>query len=630
MNNQQNEGLAQSVGKHWMLGVMGVVFGDIATSPLYALRVAFTGPNALNPANTGNVLGILSLVFWSMLIVVGLKYAIFLLRADNKGEGGIMALMTLVQKGIGEQSRWNKWVVMLGLTGTALFFGDAMIAPAISVLSAMEGIKVAAPAMKSLIVPVTVVVLIGLFMVQRRGTAFIGFLFSPIMILWLITIAGLGLVSVIETPSVLQALNPVLAVQFLHEAKAHSLVLLGAVVLVVTGAEALYTDMGHFGVRPIRWVWFLFVFPALVLNYLGQGALLLRIPAAASNPFYLLGPPWTVAPMLGLATCATIIASQAVISGAFSLARQAVQFGFLPRLNIHHTSSGRAGQIYIPSVNIVLAIIVTLLVLGFGSSSRLAAAYGVAVTGTMAVTTLLAFGVLGRIWRSHRYLTGFIFSFFLIIDIAFLAANAAKILQGGWVSLLAAGVVFTVLATWRRGRDLVFKRLTEKARPLEDIVANLDAGLIPRVPGTGIYLTGAKYGVPVTLARNLDVNKVLHERVIILKVVTRDEPWVPLVERIKVRDFGRNVFRVRIYYGYNQEPDIPHALEGCQAHGLDIKLADTTFFLARESMVSGLKSRMAHWRERLFIRMAINAANPTVFWKIPIDRVVELGLVVEL
>ena len=630
MDNQQNAGLTRSIGKHWMFGVMGVVFGDIATSPLYALRIAFTGPNALNPGSMENVLGILSLVFWLMFIVVGLKYALFLLRADNKGEGGIMALMTLVQRGLDEQSRWNKWVVMLGLTGTALFFGDAMIAPAISVLSAMEGIKVAAPAMKSLIVPVTVAVLMALFMVQRRGTAFIGFLFSPVMMLWLLAIAGLGLISVVETPHVLMALNPLFAVKFLQASEARSLIVLGAVVLVVTGAEALYADMGHFGVKPIRRAWFLFVFPALVLNYLGQGALLMRTPAAASNPFYLLGPSWTVAPMLGLATFATIIASQAVISGAFSLARQAVQFGFLPRLNIHHTSSGQSGQIYIPSVNIILAIIVTLLVLVSGSSSRLAAAYGVAVTGTMAVTTLLAFGLLGRVWRSRIYLAGFMFSVFLVIDTAFLVANAAKIMQGGWVSLLAAGVVFTILATWRRGRDQLFRRLTEKARPLEEIVANLDAGLIPRVPGTAIYLTGAKYGVPVTLARNLDINKVLHERVIILKVVTRDEPWVPLTERIKVRDFGRNVFRVRIYYGYNQQPDIPHALEACQAHGLAIDLADTTFFLARESMVSGLRSSMAHWRERLFIRMAVNAANPTVFWRIPVDRVVELGLVVEL
>ena len=613
-----------------LIGVIGVVFGDIATSPLYALRVAFSGPNALNPGVAANVLGILSLVFWSLIIIVGLKYAMLVMRADNKGEGGIMALMTLVLRGAGEQSRWRKFIMAIGLLGTALFFGDAVIAPAISVMSAMEGLKLAAPGLKPLIVPITLTILIGLFMVQRRGTAFIGFLFSPIMIAWLLVIAGLGLFSILQTPTVLHSLNPAYALHFLLEAKAQSLMVLGAVVLVVTGAETLYADMGHFGVKPIRMAWFFFVFPALTLNYLGQGALLMRNPAAASNPFYLLGPSWSLIPLLGLATLATIIASQAVISGAFSLAWQSVQLGYLPRLSVRHTSLGQAGQIYMPAVNWWLAFSVAVLVLCFGSSSRLAAAYGLAVTGTMVVTTLLAFGLLGRIWRSSPLLAGLVFSLFLLIDLAFLAANSAKIVQGGWVSLAVGGVVFLILSTWKRGREMLFKRLLDKAAPLEEIVSRLGREPIPRVSGTAIYLTGARFGAPATLARNLEINKVLHERIIVLTVVTRDEPWVPLDERIKIRHFGGQVYRVRIYYGYNQEPNIPEALQFCQSMGLDIDLAEASFFLAREHMISTLREGMAQWRERLFIRMAVNAENPMVFWRIPPDRVVELGLMVEL
>ena len=619
----------ESLRWNLMLGCVGVVFGDIATSPLYALRVAFSGSNALSPT-AEHVMGILSLVFWLLVIVVGLKYALLIMRADNKGEGGIMALLSLVLRTVGDRPRLNRLILSIGLIGTALFFGDAVIAPAISVMSAMEGLKVLTPALKPLIVPATVTILVVLFFLQHRGTAFISVLFSPVMVLWLLVIGLLGAFSISQTPVILHSLHPIYALDFLMEAKAQSLVVLGAVVLVVTGAEALYADMGHFGIQPIRVAWFFLVFPALTLNYLGQGALLLRSPAATSNPFYLLGPSWSVVPLLGLATLSTIIASQAMISGAFSLAAQAIRLRFLPRLSVRHTSVGRMGQIYVPAVNRVLAVGVILLVLGFGSSSRLAGAYGIAVTGTMVVTTLLAFGLLGRIWRFNLLLTGTLFVVFLLIDLGFLAANTTKIFQGGWVSLLIGGAVFLLLATWIRGRELLVKRLNEKAVPLEEIASRQGHDPLPRVPGTAVYLTAGRFGAPLSLLQNSLINKVLHEQVIVLTVVTRDEPWVPLADRIKIRHFGGNIFRIRIYYGYNQEPNIPDALTYCKHQGLSIDMEDTSFFLSREHMVSTAREGMAQWRERLFIRMAMNAENAMVFWRIPPDRVVELGLMVEL
>jgi KUP system potassium uptake protein len=612
-----------------VIGAIGVVFGDIGTSPLYALRVAFSGGLALSPTHQ-NILGILSLVFWSLVLIVGLKYALLVMRADNKGEGGIMALMSMVLRRAGEQSRWRRPIILTGLMGTALFFGDAMIAPAISVMSAMEGLKVVAPGLKPLVVPITLAILLALFLLQRRGSAFIGSLFSPIMILWLLVLGALGLLSILQTPAILQALHPGYALHFLMEAKAQSLTVLGAVVLAVTGAEALYADMGHFGVQPIRMGWFGFVFPTLTLNYLGQGALLMREPSAATNPFFLLGPSWSLVPLLGLATLAAIIASQAVISGAFSLAWQAVQLGYLPRLSIRHTSSGRFGQIYIPSVNWLLALSIAALVLGFGTSGRLAAAYGIAVTGTMVVTTLLAFGLLGRIWRPSAALAGVVFGVFLLIDLGFLAANSSKLTQGGWVSLAVAGLVFLLLSTWKRGRELLSKRLHDKATPLEELVSSVGHQPPPRVAGTGIYLTASRFGAPLSLLHNLAVNRVLHERVVVLTVITRDEPWVPLEHRIKIRHFGGEIYRVRIYYGYNQEPNVPDALEFCKSLGLEIELSEASFFLAREHMISTRRQGMAPWRERLFIRMAVNAENAMMFWHIPPDRVIELGLMVEL
>jgi len=612
-----------------LLGVFGVVFGDIATSPLYALRVIFGGMNSLNPS-TASVFGVLSLVFWALLIVVGLKYCLLIMRADNKGEGGIMAIMTLVLRGTQDRTLRRKIIVNIGLIGTALFFGDAAITPAISVLSAIEGLRVIAPSLKPLVIPVSLLVLFVLFLLQRRGTTFIARFFSPIMIVWLLCMALLGGLSIAKTPGILYSLNPMYAIRFLLEAKTQSLIILGAVVLVVTGAEALYADMGHFGRSPIRRAWFGLVFPALLLNYLGQGALLMRTPSAASNPFFLLGPDWSQIPMLILATLATIVASQAVISGAFSLAWQAVQLGYLPRLTIRHTSSGKFGQIYIPLVNWLLALAVAGIVIGFGSSTRLASAYGIAVTGTMVVTTFLAFGLLRRMWRKAPFVIAILFVGFLAMDLLFLAANSAKLSQGGWVSLAIAGMFYTILSTWRRGRVLLLRRLHARAKPLETLLSDFEQAEFPRVSGTAIYLTASRFGAPISLQRNVEINKVLHERIIILTVVTKDEPWIPMDERFKIRQFGDGIYRVRVYYGYNQEPNVPDALTQCAKHGLDIDLDDTTFFLARENLVSTPGEGMAQWREKLFIRMAVNAVSAMDFWRIPPARVVELGLMVEL
>ena len=627
--NIRTLGAGSSLGLTMMLGSVGVVFGDIATSPLFALRVAFSGKNALSPT-PDHVMGILSLVFWSLIIIVGIKYAMLIMRADNKGEGGIIALMSMVLRTVDDRPKLRSIVLGLGLAGTALFFGDAVIAPAISVMSAVEGLKVVAPGLKSLIVPVTVIILGGLFLLQRKGTAFISGLFSPVMLLWLVIIAVLGLLSILQTPVILEAMNPVHAIDFLIKTKAHSLIVLGAVVLVVTGAEALYADMGHFGVKPIQMAWFILVFPALTLNYLGQGALLIRDPSAASNPFYLLGPSWSVLPMLGLATMATIIASQAVISGVFSLSSQAVRLRYLPRLHVAHTSEGRLGQIYVPSLNWLLAFCVLILVLGFGSSSRLAVAYGISVTGTMAVTTLLAFGLLGRIWGRNLVLTGVLFMVFLFMDLAFLTANSTKLMHGGWVSLVIAGTVYTLMSTWIRGRELLVSRLNQKGVPIEELVSRPGYQALPRVSGTAVYLTAGRFGAPLSLIHNIMINKVLHKQVIILTVVTRDEPWVPLTDRLKIRNYSGHIYRVRIYYGYNQEPNIPEALAYCQDQGIAIDIINTTFFLCREHLVSSAREGMAPWREKLFIRMAMNAENAMMFWRIPPERVVELGLMVEL
>jgi KUP system potassium uptake protein len=608
---------------------MGVVFGEIATSPLYALRIVFTGKTGLSPT-PDHVMGILSLVFWMLTLVVGIKYALLIMRADNKGDGGIMALLSLVQRAVHDRPRLRRGVLTIGLLGASLFFGDAIIAPAISVMGALEGLKVGAPGLKVLIVPITLVILLVLFLLQHRGTAFISGLFSPVMVTWLLVIAVLGALSIVHTPLILKALDPRYAVRFLSEARMQSLLVLGAVILVVTGVEALYADMGHFGAQPVRVAWFSFVYPTLLLNYLGQGALLLREPSAASNPFYLLAPEWAFLPLLALATLATIIAAQGVISGAFSLAAQAVRMRYLPRLAVRHTSLGNSGQIYVPVVNWVLAFGTGALVLGFGSSSKLATAYGISVTGSMVVTSLLAFGLLRRIWRVPVFLTGTLFVVFLGIDGGFLFANLPKLWQGGWVSILIGGTVFLLLTTWVKGRDLLVHRLNSRAVPIEQLVADVAHSGLPRVPGTAVYLTASRFGAPLALLHNMAMNQVVHEKVIILTVVTRDEPFVALEHRTKIRHYGGEIYRVRIYYGYNQEPNVPEALSYCRSQGLDVDSTTASFFLTREHMVSQGSHGVSTWRDRLFIRMAMNAENAMCFWHIPPERVVELGHMVAL
>ncbi len=612
-----------------IVGSMGVVFGEIATSPLYALRIVFAGKTGITPT-PDHVMGILSLVFWMLAIVVGVKYALLIMRADNKGDGGIMALLSLVQRSVHDRPRMRRLVLAMGLMGASLFFGDAVIAPAISVMGALEGLKVGAPGLKVLIVPITLVVLLFLFLLQRRGTAFISGLFSPVMVCWLLVIAMLGLSSIIDTPVILKSLDPSYGIRFLMEARIQSLLVLGAVILVVTGVEALYADMGHFGIQPIRIAWFTFVFPMLMLNYLGQGALLLREPASASNPFYLLAPSWAFIPLLALATLATIIASQGVISGAFSLAAQAVRMRYLPRLAVRHTSLGHSGQIYVPVVNWVLAFATFALVIGFGSSSKLATAYGISVTASMVVTTLLGFAILRRIWRVPVILTGLLFTGFLAVDLGFLTANLPKLWQGGWVSIVVSGSIFVLLTTWVKGRDLLVQRLNARAMPIEELVSKVAHSGFPRVKGTAVYLTASRFGAPLALLHNMAMNQVVHEKVIILTVVTRDEPFIPLESRLKVRNYGGEIYRVRIYYGYNQEPNVPEALLFCKSQGLDVEPETASFFLTREHMISQHANGMSTWRERLFIRMAMNAENAMRFWHIPPERVVELGHMVAL
>ncbi|HYE34208.1 potassium transporter Kup [Methylocaldum sp.] len=612
-----------------LIGTIGVVFGDIGTSPLYAMRVAFSGPHAIAPSEA-NVLGVLSLIFWSLIVIVCLKYAVVMLRADNRGEGGIIALLSLASRSAADSPYQRYVIVLLGLIGAALFYGDGILAPAITVISAVEGLEVVAPKLKEFVVPTTLLILTLLFLLQSKGTARIGRVFGPIMCLWFFCLGILGGLSVLDTPSILEATNPWRGIRFLLEEEWYSLVVLGAVVLVVTGAEALYADMGHFGTRAIRVTWFAVVFPALLLNYFGQGALLLRTPAAAENPFYFLAPEWGVLPLLALATLTTVIASQGVISGVFSITRQAIQLGYLPRIRVYHTSLFQPGQIYVPAVNWLLLITIFALVLEFQSSSRLAAAYGIAVTGTMVITTLLIFFVLRGLWR-WSWLTSLVaVGSFLIIDIAFLVANSLKLTQGGWVPLGVGLAVFTVMTTWERGRTLLGKRLNERAMTFETLLARFRENPPVRIPGTAIYLTAGRRGVPQSLLNNLAINKILHERVIVLTVIIKDIAWVPRSERIKIRHFGEKLYRVKIYYGFNQEPHVPDALSLCKERGLEIDLADTSFFLSREAVISTPRPGMAIWRERLFIRLARNTESAMDFFRIPPDRVIELGSVVEI
>jgi KUP system potassium uptake protein len=610
------------------LGAVGVVFGDIGTSPLYAMKEVFASQHAV-PLNTANILGTLSLMFWTLLAIVSLKYVTLIMRADNRGEGGILALLALVVRLTRHMKRLGYVLGILGIFGATLFYGDAVITPAISVLSAVEGLEVIAPRLHPYIVPVSLTVLVLLFLIQSYGTGKVGALFGPIMVVWFITLATLGAASILKTPQVLAALSPLYAYHFFADHFLISFIALGAVVLTVTGTEALYADMGHFGRAPIQAAWFALVWPALLVNYFGQGALLLRYPEAVENPFYLLAPDWFLAPMVVLATGATVIASQAVISGAFSLTRQAIQLGLLPRMKIQHTSAREEGQIYIALVNWLLLVGVVFLVLEFRSSTGLAAAYGLAVTGAMIVDSLLVGAVMTLMWHWPRRWVALLVGFFLIIDTTFFAANALKFLAGGWLPTAIALALFILLTTWRRGRRLMIVRKREGAIARDDFI-QLMAGEIPRVPGTAIYMTGDRDIVPSALLHNLKHNKVLHERVVFLSVKVDDVPIVPETERIELKDLGKNCFRLVTHYGFMQQPDIPAALAVCSRHSMPFDMMETTFILGRETTIPAAKPGMATWRVHIFSWMMRNAASATDFFRIPANRVVELGSQIEI
>ena len=608
------------------LGAIGVVFGDIGTSPLYAIQTTFTGSNL--PVVEANILGVLSVMFWTIMLLVSLKYVVIIMRADNHGEGGSLALLSLVSD-LTAQHKKLKWgLTALGVFAAALFYGDGMITPAISVLSAVEGLDLVSHQFKSYILPITFGILTGLFFIQKRGTGVVGMLFGPIMVFWFVCLAVLGVISIEQSPEVLLALNPIYAVRFLSADWGVSFMALGGIVLAITGGEALYADMGHFGRYPIRLAWFSFVLPALVLNYFGQGALLLQHPKAIENPFYLLAPDWALIPLVILATAATVIASQAVISGAFSIANQSVQMGFLPRVQICHTSGKARGQIYVPFTNWTLYLAVVFLVFSFQSSANLAAAYGVAVTGTMTITTIMIAFVIVKLWRWPLVGAIPLIAVLLIVDMTYFAANAIKIPQGGWFPLCIALVSFTVLKTWKRGRELLFAEIARQSVPMQAIIDSVDD--VPRVAGTAVFLTPSSEGAPSSMLHNLKHNHVLHERNILLTVVVEDKPYVTKGNRFLIKEMGKDFYWVRIFYGFMESPDIPSALELCASQGLPIDMMSTSFFVSRALIVSSPHPGMVKWRERLFLALSRNAMHAADFYKIPVNRVVEMGTRIEI
>ena len=614
-----------------VLAALGIVFGDIGTSPLYAVKETFAPAHGI-ALEQGAILGGLSTMFWALMLVVSLKYVTLIMRADNRGEGGIMALIALAASSVRAHPQWRLPLVLVGIFGAALFYGDAVLTPAISVLSAVEGLEVATQALRPYVVPIAVGVLLALFAIQSRGTARVGRLFGPVTLLWFLAIGVAGVHGIVQAPAVLAALNPWHAASFLTSHGLASFVVLGSVVLVVTGAEALYADMGHFGKRAVRIGWFSLVGPALVLNYFGQGALLLVRPEAVANPFYLLLPSWALLPMVALATAATVIASQAVISGAYSITRQAVQLGFLPRIHVVHTSPREIGQIYVPAINWLLCASVIAAVVGFGSSSRLAGAYGVAVTGTMLVTTVLTFFVIRYRWSYPLALSLAATGAFLAIDLAFFSSTLLKVADGGWFPLAIGAVVFAVMATWRRGREHLYSRLRSSSVPLEEFLKLLFQDPPARVPGTAVFMTATPEATPHALLHNLNHNKVLHERVVFLTVEIRDEPWVPEKERTVCQKLPEGIWRVRLAFGFLDKPDVTRALRLCAGAGLDIEMMETSFFLSREKVVpvAGGVGAMPTWRDRMFAALQRNAASLTDFFNIPSNRVIELGTRVEI
>jgi KUP system potassium uptake protein len=611
------------------MSAIGVVFGDIGTSPLYAVKEVF---HAGLTTDQAHILGALSLIFWSLTLVVTLKYAIFIMRADNKGEGGIMALLALALQTARNNPKRTKFIVVTGLIGSVLFYGDSIITPAISVLSAMEGLQIIAPQLEHYILPVTYSVLGALFLIQVRGTEAVGKLFAPIMCIWFAVLALMGIYNIIQYPLVLMAINPVYGIQLLFELGWQGLLVMGSVVLVITGAEALYADMGHFGLKPIRYAWFGFVFPALLLNYFGQGALLINHPEAIENPFYLLAPTWALYPLLILATLATVIASQAVISGAFSLTRQAILLGYSPRMNIRHTSGDEMGQIYIPAVNWLLMVSVFILVASFKSSSALASAYGLAVTGTMITTTILSFIVILELWHWNRATSFNFLVFFLTLDLLYFFANSLKIPEGGWLPLTVGAILFFFITTWIKGRELVAQNWDEQRVSFEELEEKIEASTLSNVAGTAIYLTKSLRGVPQVLLHNLKHNHVLHEQMVGLTIVTKDEPYIDEAHRIKIRVFGKNrkMFRVKMYFGFQEEQDVRRALQLCAREGLIIDQKTASFFVGSEKISFRRHSPYPKWRRALFKFLFHNSASAIEYFRIPVDRVVELGIRIEL
>lgn len=610
------------------LAALGVVYGDIGTSPLYALRECFYGTHAV-AATPANILGVLSLIFWSLIFVISIKYLVFILRADNQGEGGVLALTALITP-VRSFAQGSRWLIMLGLFGAALLYGDGMITPAISVLSAVEGIEIATPLLKPYVIPITIVILIALFQIQRRGTAGVGAVFGSITLVWFLVLSILGISQIIQEPGVLSAVNPLHCVSFFLQNKLNGFLVLGAVFLVMTGGEALYADMGHFGTRPIRVTWFLVVLPSLLINYFGQGALLMGNPSAAVNPLYQMAPRWALYPMVILATMAAVIASQAVISGTFSLTMQAIQLGYSPRMDIEHTSARKIGQIYLPAINWGLMIACIGLVAGFRTSSNLAAAYGVAVTTTMVITSMLFYFVLRNRWGWSLPAALLLCACFLVFDLSFFGANILKIAHGGWFPILIAALIFILMSTWKTGRRILAQRLQQESFPLKTFLSSISLNPPARVPGTAVFMYSNPSGTPSALLHNLKHNKVMHERVVILNVVTEGLPYVAEEDRMDLEELGHGLYRMVIHYGFMENPDIPKVLGGVKTEDLEFKPLETTFFLGRETLIASKKPGLALWRRKLFIWMSHNARGATYFFGLPANRVVELGTHIEL
>ena len=611
--------------RFWLLtlGCIGVVYGDIGTSPLYAFREAIVQAAHHGVPQAIEVYGVLSIILWALIIVVSLKYVLFLLHIDNRGEGGILSLMALAQKTTG---RGPGLVLGLGIIGAALFYGDAIITPAISVLSAIEGLKLVTPAFDHVVLPLAALILFGLFAAQKKGTEKISFIFGPVTTIWFLAMAAAGLSWIFKNPDILHSFNPYYAVVFVTHHGWISLVVLGAVFLAVTGAEALYTDLGHFGLRPIQMAWLGLVFPCLVLNYLGQGAFILSHPEAIENPFYLMLPEWALIPMVGLATAATIIASQAVITGAYSLTRQAINLGLLPRFEIRHTSADQEGQIYMPKINTMLLLGVLLLCFLFGNSSALASAYGIAVTGTMLVTTMLAFIVLRKVWKWGFFFSALATLPFMLIEIVFLGANLMKVFHGGYVPLLMAGWLILLMGTWVSGTRYINHRARKQAVPLSDLMERLERTPLTRIPGTAIFLTSEPSDSPQPLLQNIKHNKILHEKNIILAVVTSEFPRVDDDQKVAVEFLSSSMARMIVTFGFMETPDIPKALDLARRHGLEVEMAGVSFFLGKRSIISDARRGLPEWQDHIYISLARSASAATDFYRLPYDRVVEMGM----